>query len=349
MMKHWSIKLSEWWQTPFSQRGCLFFLFFPILYFLSALYQIIFVLNFWIRPLIKTNDLTYLIGNTLLGGGGKTPFVRFLMKEALSSNKKVRLITKGYSPGRKVFPRLVSPKNFDQVWPFLTDETRETAWFLNHFFPSGSWQIHQTPNWAFEASFDGLTFIESGLYARVKAKTFVLHSKKAPPFVPPLGFFRVGKPLGDPLASYWFAKKPLVGFIENQSLIFPNQRFQEKQAFWVAKCLKGEWSLKPIDLPFHHQRLSVVTGIAHPQRLFDQLSSLGFFVFWTKALRDHGDWIDSLNWPKGDFRLTTFKDWSRWSDQPDFQRLAEEEDLLLIEKTFVVEDQNWSLDMFLKF
>lgn len=91
-----------------------------LLYPLSLIYRTIVSVNQYFKSPVKFKTKTIVIGNPVLGGAGKTPFVIELAKIMTNENKKVGIVTKGYLRPEKSCKSYLSTINNE--YRFLGDE-----------------------------------------------------------------------------------------------------------------------------------------------------------------------------------------------------------------------------------
>ena len=150
-MRHWSVVVRRWLDSPFCTRSPLFWPFFPLLLFPSMLWAAVarrrrrqgyrdFLAGSWPR--------VWCVGNVALGGSGKSPVVRAVAQEALMRGFRVAIVSRG--SGKAAFPIQASQGFSPQLASALAkrivatpaahlcDEAHEHFKLLKWFCPNAS-------------------------------------------------------------------------------------------------------------------------------------------------------------------------------------------------------------------
>jgi len=268
-------------------------------------------------PAKQTLAKVIVVGNLVVGGSGKTPFIIWLTRQLQARGLKVGIISRGYGGQSNSWPLLVTAESDpSQVGdePVLLAKQLGCSIAVSPKRPEAIRLLNDTESLDVIISDDGLQH-----YALARDIEVVLIDSQRQ-FGN--GLCLPAGPLREPLARLQHVNLCVWNGLDEQA-DFPIskdiQPFQYRMSLRPLRLRQVKNPEKVIairpdfsnDLPFNGEEVNTIAGIGNPNRFFETLEALGFDVC-SKAFADHHD-----------FQLK------------DFQVFGDEKRLLMTEKDAV--------------
>lgn len=344
-------RLRAWVEAPFSKRGLFSFVFLPFLFFVSFIWGVVASKRRKAGYAKKDAQLPFpvvCIGNVVVGGSGKSPFVRALAAELLESGRNVAIFSRGVGPR--------SSQNFTCVYSdseagaerALTDENQEHLLLLAAQKHARRFAIVQCPDrrmalerFSREVSSENWTcLLDDGLqhFGAGRDRNICLWPagllRSAPPFCLPLGPYREGWPVSLQSIARSFDENVQTGSIPlplASDLGITHSAVASTSWF---RLVSGELRFccdTDVSLALQaYSSVLLVTGIVHPERVWASVEALGVKARKV-ALADHAplDEATYVEVQNAGALLLTVKDFCRWNDDQRFMKMIKERDVWL--------------------
>lgn len=219
---------------------------------------------------IKANLPVVSIGNVVVGGSGKTPFVYMLAKE-LAPQTKVAILSRGYGGKRKKEPLLVSFGTGPLVSPKLAGDE---PYLLADRLPGVIVVVGKSRLKAAEVAQKAgaeLLILDDGMQHRKIARDFEIvvvgHASKR--FLP------------------WGRLRDQPRRIESADLVVFNGAHEETKVLSV-RVKRGEPKvIFPGEKPSKLKQVALFSGIGNPKSFVEVVEGLGLTISLSLTLRDH--------------------------------------------------------------